>query len=120
MVFYCCRKIAVCNKDQLLDFSVPELVQSQSTLSTDPEVLQNCEGFHTVCSSAGLAVGECSAVMRLSPCMLCVQIYCVLFVLDYYLLNTHLRIQEWVGLCFANLCLLSTPKDLATTNYELT
>ena len=54
---------------QLLDFSVPELVQSQSTFSADPEVLQNCAGF-TLCSSAGLAVRECSAVMGLTPCML--------------------------------------------------
>ena len=85
----CCRKTAVCNGDQLLDLSVSELVRSQSTFSTDPEVLQNCAGF-TLCSSAGLAVGECSAVMSLTPCMLCVQICCVLCVLDYYLLNSQL------------------------------
>ena len=54
-VSFCCRKTAVCNGDQLLDFSVPELVRSQSTFSTDPEVLQNCAGF-TLCSSVGLAV----------------------------------------------------------------
>ena len=67
LVYNCCRKTAVCNGDQLLDFSVPELVRSQSTFSTDPKVLQNCAGF-TMCSSAGLAVGECS-VMGLTPCM---------------------------------------------------
>ena len=61
----------VCEGDQLLDFSVPELVRSPSTFSTDPEVLQNRAGF-TLCSSTGLAVGECSAVMGLTPCMLCV------------------------------------------------
>ena len=55
----CCRKTAVCIGDQLLDFSVPELVRSQST----PEVPQNCAGF-TLCSSAGLAVGECYAVLH--------------------------------------------------------
>ena len=27
-IFKCCRKTAVCNRDQLLDFSVPELVRS--------------------------------------------------------------------------------------------
>ena len=70
---HCCRKRAVCNGDQLLNFSVPELVRSQSALSTDPEVLQNCPGF-TLCTSAGLAVGECSAVMGITLCMLCVQI----------------------------------------------
>ena len=69
----CCRKTAVCNGDQLLDFSVLELVRSQSMFSTDPEILQDGAGF-TLCSSAGLAVGECSAVMGLTPCMLCVQI----------------------------------------------
>ena len=112
---------AVCIGGQLLDFSLPELVRSQSTFSTDPEVLQNCASF-TLCSSAGPAVGECSAVMGLKPCMLYVQIYCVyciivlfnvlllLFVLDYYLLNSQLWIQDWVSLCFGNLCLLNTPQ----------
>ena len=80
---------AVCNGDQLLDFSAPELVRSQSTFGTDSEVLKNC---------AGLVVGERSAVMALTPCMLCVQIYCVSRVLDYYLLNSQYRIQDWVGL----------------------
>ena len=41
--------------------------------SADPEVLQNCAGF-TLCSSAGLAVRDCSALMGLTPCILCVQI----------------------------------------------
>ena len=103
LCYNCCRKTAVCIGDQLLDFSVPELIQSQSTFSTDPEVLQICTGF-TLCSSAGLAVGDCSAVMGLTSCMLCVQIYCVLCVLDYYLLNSQLWIQDWVRLCFGNLC----------------
>ena len=87
---YCCRKTAVCDGDQLLDFFVPELVRSQSTFGTDPKVLPNCAGF-TLCSSAGPAVGECSAVLGLTPRMLRVQmIYCVLRVLDYYLLNSQL------------------------------
>ena len=85
----CCRKTAVFNGDQLLNFSVPELVRSQSTFSTDPEVLQSCASF-TLCSSAGLAVGKCSPVMGLTPSMLCVQIYCALCVLDYHLLNSQL------------------------------
>ena len=78
----CCRKTAVCNGDQLLDFSVAELVQSQSTFGTDSKVLQNCAAS-TLCCSAGLAVGDCAAVLGLTLCMLCVQIYCVLCVLDY-------------------------------------
>ena len=77
-----CCKTAVCVGDQLLEFCVSELVRSQSTFSTDPEVLQNCAGF-TLCSSAGLAVVQCSAVMGLIPCMFYVQIHCVLCVLDY-------------------------------------
>ena len=81
----CCRKTALRIGDQLLDFSVPELVPSQSTFSTDPEVLHNCTGS-TLCSSASLPVDEFSAVMGLTPCMLCVQIDYVLCVLDYYLL----------------------------------
>ena len=54
-ISYCCHKTTVCNGDQLLNFSVAELVRSQSMFSTDPEVLQNCAGF-TLCSSPGLAV----------------------------------------------------------------
>ena len=84
---YCCRKTTVGIEDQLLNFSVPELVLSQSTISTDPEVLSNRAGFN-LCSSAGLAVGERSAVMGLTPCMLCEQVYCVLYILDYYLLHS--------------------------------
>ena len=52
--FNCCRKTAVCIGDQLLDFSAPELVRSQSTFSTDPGVLQNCAGS-TLCSSTVLS-----------------------------------------------------------------
>ena len=85
----CCHKTVVCNGDQLLNFSILELVQSLSMFSKDPEVIQNCTGF-TLCSSAGLAVGKCSAVMGLTPGMLCVLIYCVLYVLDYYLLTSQL------------------------------
>ena len=81
--------VAVCIGDQLLDFSVPELVWSQSTFSTDP----NYAGF-TLCGSAGptagLAVGECSLVMGLILCALCVQTYCVFCVLDYLLLDYQL------------------------------
>ena len=69
--------------------------------STELEVLQNCVSF-TLCCSAGPAVGECSAVMGLTPCMLGV--------------NTGLgRPIFWKPLC-----LLSTPEGLATTNYHLT
>ena len=115
-MYDCCRKTAVCNGDQLVDFSVPELVQSQSTFRTDPEVLQNCTGF-TLCSSAGRAVGECSAVMGLTHCMLCVQIYSVLRVsAEFSTVNTGFgRPMFWKPLC-----LLSTPEGLATTNYQLT
>ena len=116
---YYCRKTAVCVGDQLLDFSVPELVRSQSTFSNDLEVLQNCTGF-TLCSSAGLAVGKCPAVMDLTPCILCVQIYCVVCVgllsADFSTVNTGLgRPRFWKPLC-----LLSTPEGLAATNYQLT
>ena len=114
----CCRKTALCNGDQLLDFSVPELVRSQSTLSTDPEVLQNCAGF-TLCGSEGLAVGECSAVMVLLPCMLCVQIYCVVCIellsAEFSSVNTGLGRP----LFCKPLCLLNTPGGLATINHHL-
>ena len=89
--------------DQLLHFSVPQLVRSQSTFNTDPEVLQNCAGF-TLCCSAGLAVDECSAVMDLTPCMLCVQILlCVacigLLPAEFSAVNTGLG-----GPMFGNVC----------------
>ena len=57
--------------------------------STDPEVLQNCTGF-TLGNSAGLTPGEFSAVMGLTPCMLCVHINCVLCELECYLLISPL------------------------------
>ena len=69
-------EVCILNGDQLLDFSVPELVRSQSTFSTDPgvqEFFRIAQNF-TLCSSAGLAVAECSVVMGLTGCMLCVQI----------------------------------------------
>ena len=85
--------------------------------STDPEVLQNCAGF-TLCSSEGLAVGKCSAIMGLTPCMLCVQIYCVLCVLlsaEFSTVNTGLgRAILWKPLC-----LLNTPEGLAITYHKL-
>ena len=118
-IYYCCRKTAVCIGDQLLNFSLPELVRSQSTFNTDPEVLQNCPGF-TLCSSAGLAVGICSAVMGLTPCLLCVQIYCVVCIgllsAEFSAVNTGLGRPMFCK----PLCLLSTPEGLATTNYQLT
>ena len=86
---FCCRKTAVCNGDQLLDFSVPEFVRSQSTFSTDSKVLQNCAGF-TLRSLVCLADGDCAAVLGFTSCILCVQIYCVFSVLDYYMLNSQL------------------------------
>ena len=89
----------VCNGDQLFDFSVPELVWSQSMFSTEQEVLQNCASF-TLCCSAGPAVGECSAVMGLTSCILCV--------------NTGLRRPMF----WKPLYLLSTPDGLAATNYS--
>ena len=91
----CCRKTTVCNRDQLLDFSVPELIPS-------PEVLQKCAAL-TLRSSAALAVGECSAVLTLTPCMLRVQIYCVLRVLDYYLVEFS-NVSTGLGWPMLNLC----------------
>ena len=104
-------KTAVCNWDQLLDFSVPELVRSQSTFRTDREVLQNCAGF-TLYGSASLAVG-------LTPCMLCVQILlCVaciaLLSVEFLAVNTGLG-----RAMFGKLCLLSTPEGLLLQTINL-
>ena len=86
---------------------------------SDPEVLQNCTSF-TLCSSVGPAVGECPAVMDLTPCMLCVQIYCVLCIgllsVEFSTVNTGLgRPMFWKPLR-----LLSMPEGLASTNYQFT
>ena len=67
----CCRKTEICNGDQLLDFSVPELVRSQSKFSTDQEVLQNC------------AVSHCAVQQVLLFCS-------NRFDTNYYLLNSQL------------------------------
>ena len=87
---YCCRKTAVCNTDQLLDFSVPELVRSQSKFSTDPEVLQNCQVLHCAVHESSSRRMFCSNGLTPCICMVCVLIYYVLCVLDYYLLNSQL------------------------------
>ena len=50
-------------------------------------------------SSAGLAVGEYSAVMALTPCMLCVQIYCVLHVVCIGLLSAEFSTVNTGCLC---------------------
>ena len=100
LIYFCCRKTTVCNEDQLLDFSVPELVRSQSTFCTDPEVLQNCAGFSYESSSRRMFCRNGFDTMHFAL----LQIYCVLCVLDYYLLNSYLCKQDWVGLCFGNLC----------------
>ena len=88
--------------------------------STDPEVLQDCAGF-TLCSSASLAAGKCSAIMGLTPCMHVVytDLLCVvcsgLLSAEFSTVNTGLgRPMSWKPLC-----LLNTPEDLATTNYQL-
>ena len=109
-------KTAVCNGDQPLDFSVPELVRSQSTFSTDPEVLQNFAGF-TLCSSSGPAVGSngFDTMYVVYTDLLCVP--CIgLLSAEFSTVNTVLgRPMFWKPLC-----LLSTPESVATTNYQLT
>ena len=76
-----------CNGDQLFNFSVPELLQSQLALTR--KSFRIAQVSHCVVQPVQ-QWAECSAVIGLAPCMLCVQIYCVLCVLDYYLLNSQL------------------------------
>ena len=120
LLSYCCHKTAVRIGDQLLDFSAPELVWSQSSFSTDLEVPQNCTGF-TLCCLAGLAVSECSAVMGFDTmhvvctdllCVVCIGLLCA----EFSTVNAGLGRHMFWKL----LCLLSTPEGLATTNYQLT
>ena len=85
----------------------------------DPEILQNCAGF-TLCSSAGLAVGECHPVMGLTMHVVCTDLKCVvcirLLFAEFSTVNTGLGTPMF----WKPLCLLSTPEGLATTNYQLT
>ena len=104
-------KTAVCIGDQLLDFSLPELVRSQSTFSNDQKSFRIAQ----VSLSAGLAVGKCSAVMGSIPCILWVHIYCVVCIgllsAEFSSVNTGLgRPMFWKPMC-----LLSTPEGLAAT-----
>ena len=59
--------------------------------------------FHTV-QFIGSSSPRMFCSNGLTPCMLCVQIYCVLFLVDYYLVSSQLWIQDWVGLYFWNPC----------------
>ena len=84
---HCCHKTAVCDGDQWLDFSVPKLVWSQSTLTWKPfriaqvHIVQfNGSSSRRLCCSVGF---EIMHVVCADP----VQIY---FVLDYYILNSQL------------------------------
>ena len=63
---YCCRKTAVCNGDQLLDFSVPELVRSQSTFSMSSFI----DSAAAVDKITDLLIGHSLplAYTRLKPC----------------------------------------------------
>ena len=68
--------------------------------------------FHVV-----LAVGECSAVMGFTPCMLCTDSLCVvcsgLLSAEFSTVNTELgRPMFWKPMC-----LFSTPEGLAAINY---
>ena len=105
----------------MFDFSVPDLVGNQSTSSTDPEVLQNCAGF-TLCSSAGLAVGECSnsngfdTMHVVSTDLKCVVCIGLLLFAEFATVNTRIgRPMFWKPVSVE-----CTPEGLATTNYQLT
>ena len=121
----CCRKTAVSIWDQVLNFSIQELVRSQSTSSTDPEVLQNWTAFIQFCSLCAAQQVKQSAnfvhaVLGLTPSMMCTYKLCVVCIgllsADFSTVNTGLgRPMFWKPLC-----LLSTPEGLATTNYQVT
>ena len=66
--------------------------------SIEPEVLQNCARF-TLCCSVGPAVSECSAVMGLTPCMLCVNTGLSPYIEDKPNSNTYGRLFQQ-KLCF--------------------
>ena len=115
---YCCRKTVVCNGDQLLDFSVPELVRSQSTFSTDPEVASELHRFHIVQVSGSSSwrmfcrFDTMHVVCTDSLCVACIGLLSA----EFSTVNTALR----RAMFWKTLCLLSTPEDVATTNYQLT
>ena len=111
---------AVCNGDQLLDFSVPELVRSQSTFSTDPEVLQNCAYFTFVQFSGSssrrmLCRNGFDTMHAVCTDLLCV--VCIgLLSAEFSTVNLGLSRPMFWKL----LCLLSIPEGLATIKYQLT
>ena len=75
----------------MLDFSIPQLVRSESMFGTDPEVLQNCEGFTLQFSGSSSRRSNGFDTMHVacidSLCFVCIHSHCVL---DYYLLNSQL------------------------------
>ena len=98
----------------MLDFSVPEFVRSQSTFSTDPEVLQNWAGFTISGSSCQrLCCSDGFNTMH----VVCTDLLCVVCI---GLLSAEFSTGSGRPLFVKPLFLLSTPEGLATTDYQLT
>ena len=106
-MLYCCRKTAVRDEDQLLDFSVPELVRRQSVFGSPSELRK----FHVVQFSKST-----SRRMFCSNGFDIMHVVCIgLLSAEFSAVNTGLgRPMFWKPLC-----LLITPEGLATTNYQL-
>ena len=102
------------------DFSVPELVRSQSASGTYGSPSEFTGFTFQFCSSAGLAAGEFSAVMGLTPCILRTNLLCAVCIgllsAEFSTVNTG----SGKPMLWKPLCLLSTTEGLATTNYQLT
>ena len=107
--YICCRKTAVCNGDQFLDFSVLELVRSQSTFSTGPEVLSGSSS-RQLCCSVGFHTMH----------VVCTDLLCVVCIGLLYAESSTVNTGLGRPMSWKPLCLLSTPEVLVTTNYQLT
>ena len=118
---YCCRKTSVCIGDQLLlDFSVLELVRSESAFRTDPDCPSELRRLHIVqfrgSSSPRMFCSNGFDTMH----VMCTDLLCVvcsgLLSAEFSTVNIGLgRPMFWKPLC-----LLSGHEGLATTDYQLT
>ena len=104
----------------MLDFSVLELVRNQSTFNTDPEVLQNCVGFHILQFSESSSQRLCCSDGFDTMHVVCTDLLCVVCIrllsAEFSTVNTGLGRP----MLLEPLCPLSTPEGLATINYQLT
>ena len=103
----------------MLDFSIPELVQSQSTFSTDPKFFRIAQVSHCAVQGSSSRQLCCSVGFDIMH-VVCADLLCVLCI---GLLNAECpTVNTGLGrpMFLKPLCLLSTPEGLVTTNCQVT